>query len=249
MNSAFRSSPLTRPSQQAAALRRHGSFDLAWLNAQGHPEWETRVLPVSDVIDAAISSLARGTLLSTPDGQIAVEDLNPGMLVNTAIGPPAQVQWIGSRCYAEGSDPSTEKRAPLYRVCAGAFGHNAPTHDLVLAHAAAVLLRTPACRKLIGQDMGFAPITAFEDSYNVTRILPAGEMTVYNIALRDHEAIIANGLPIESFHPCRNASHLLNQDGLRELARLFPHLSARNGFGPQRVAHLSLSETRSLGLF
>lgn len=114
--------PHMRPSQQAAALRPHGSFDLAWLNTQGHPEWDTRALPVSDVINAAVSCLARGTLLSRPDGQIAVEDFNPGMLVNTAIGTPAQVQWIGSRCYAEGTDPSSKMRAPLYRVCAGAFG-------------------------------------------------------------------------------------------------------------------------------
>ena len=97
--------------------------------------------------------------------------------------------------------------------------------------------------------MGFAPITAFEDSYNVIRILSNGEMTVYNVALRNHEAVIANGLPVDGFHPCRNASHLMNQDSLRELAGLFPHLNERNGFGPQRVAHLSLTETRSLGLF
>ena len=249
MNSVFRSSPPVHTSQQAATLRPRASFDLAWLNAEGRPEWDTRVLPVSEAIDAAVSSLARGTVLNTPEGPIAVENLIPGMVVSTASGPPAQVQWIGSRCYAEGNSATAEPRAPLYRVSAGAFGHNAPAHDLVLAHAAAVLLHTPACRKLIGQDMGFAPITAFEDSYNVTRILPAGEMTVYNIAVHDHDAVIANGLPIESFHPCRNAGRLLNQECLRELARLFPHLSARNGFGPQRIAHLSLSETRSLEMF
>ena len=207
------------------------------------------MLPVSEVIEAAVSSLARGTLLNTPEGQIAIEDLIPGMMVNTAFGPPAKVQWIGSHCYAEGAGPSTQTRAPLYRVSAEAFGHNAPTHDLMLAHAAAVLLRTPACRKLVGQDMGFAPITAFEDSYNVTSILPASEVTVYNLAVHSHEAVIANGLPIESFHPCRNAHHLLNQESLRELARLFPHLSARNGFGPQRIAHLSVSEARNLEVF
>lgn len=251
MNTVLRSTPPTpfrmRAPQQPAARRPRVSFDLAWLNAKGRPEWETRVLPLSDVMDAAVSSLARGALLATPDGHVAIEDLVPGMEVVTFSGTVAKVQWVGSRCIPETA--CEELRTPLYRVTGGAFGHDAPSHDVVLAQAASVLVRTPGCRKLIGQDSAFAPIIAFEDSFNVTRIIPAGEMTVYNLALHDHEAVIANGLPVETFHPARNAGRLLTQDTLLEMARLFPHLSASNGFGPQRIMHLSLTDARSLEIF
>jgi hypothetical protein len=236
-----------RPAAPAQDTRPRAPFDLAWLTAQGRPEWQTRMLPLSPAIQSACASMARGALLTTPQGPVAIEDLIPGMKVTTATGGIATIRWIGARCLPEGT-PS-DGRPPLYRVSTGAFGHDAPAHDLVLAGSAAVLVRTPACRKLIGQDHAFAPITAFEDSYNVTRIAPVGEVTIYNIAFDGQEAVIANGLPVESFHPGRNTMQFLNDEVLRDMARLFPHLDRDTGFGPQRILHLSLTEARSLELF
>lgn len=249
MNTLFRpvSPARLRPAPAGADIRPRAPFELAWLNAQGNPEWQTRMLPLSPAVEAACANVARGTLISTPSGPTAIEDLIPGDEILSAAGNVTKIQWIGSRCIPEGTPP--EDRPPLYRVSVGAFGHDAPRHDLVLANGAAVLLKTPACRKLIGQDEAFAPITAFEDSFNVTRIAPVGEMTVYNLAFDAQEGIIANGLPVESFHPGRNTMQFLGDEVLRDMARMFPHLTSENTFGPQRTLHLSMTEARSLELF
>lgn len=248
MNTAFRPSAFPRPASSALATddRPRVAYDLAWLNANGRPEWDTRMLPASLAVDAACSNVARGSLIGTPNGDVAVEDLIPGMEVTTLHGK-ATIQWIGARTLPERA--ADGDRPALFRVTAGAFAHDAPRHDVVLSASAAVLLQSEACRRLIGQERAFAPISAFEDGYNITRITPAGDITVFNLAFREQEAFSANGVSVESFHPGRNSGSLLRDDVLRDLARLFPHLNASNAFGPQRIVHLSMTEARGLELF
>lgn len=235
-----------RGSARPAIPAPRAAYDLAWLNCEGHPEWGTRMLPATASVESACAAVARGCLIETATGPVAIEDLTPGDLIRTMRGTVETLRWIGARSYAEHIPP--EDRSPLFRIGAGAFGDRAPHTDTVLAGPAAIWVDTPACRKIIGQDTAFAPLPAFEDGINISRITPPGEITVYNLAFDAQEAFIANGLPIESFHPGRNTMQVLNDDVLRDMARLFPHLTAHNGFGPQRAPRLSITEARMLDL-
>ncbi len=76
--------PLTRL-HDVARLRPDRSAAQACIAAPALPE-----------IGAAFSALARGSLVATPSGPVAVEDLRPGDLVTTAEAGAEPLVWIGS---------------------------------------------------------------------------------------------------------------------------------------------------------
>lgn len=221
------------------------AYDLAWLDQHGRPNWDTRTLPVSKITEMACASIARGGLVLTQNGPVAVDDLIPGDMVQTVTGGgDKEIQWIGSRTYCE--DIHTQTRAPLYRIVMDAFGEGYPKTDTILANSAYVYVEHAACRRIIGSLGAFAPIAAFEDGINVTKITPQGDITVYNMAFNCQAVIQVNGLNVESFHPNRDTMQLINPESSQALLALMPHLRSGMGFGPQVAPRLSFTETKML---
>ena len=59
-------------------------YNVAWLTSAGDVAYDTIVAPSVPVIESACANLARGALVSTTVGPVAVEDLVPGMDVLTS---------------------------------------------------------------------------------------------------------------------------------------------------------------------
>ncbi|WP_179380201.1 Hint domain-containing protein [Jannaschia marina] len=226
---------------QEAETRTSAPYDLAWIDHRGTATWDRRSLPDTPEVEAAVSSFARGTMLRGPRGPVAVEDLIPGDRVSVRGGGTAQIDWIGSRSYA-----GQDQRPLFYRVAARAFGAFGPDQDILLGAAAHVLIDSPRCRELIGGPLAFAPIAAFEDGHRVAAIAPPGEVVVYGIACRTQEAMLAEGLPVESYHPARATAQSLTRTVLADMGRLFPQTATGAGFGAPRIPYLTMTEARQL---
>jgi len=170
-------------------------YDVVWLSGSGDVISETisgRFLPI---LENACGSVARGTLVNTTAGPIAVEDLTPSDEVITSEYGPLPLQWIGSYEFLNQVSSPTE-HARLLRVTSGAFGLNKPEQDLLLTEQAHALIRHPACQKLFGMENAFAPICAFEDGEHVISVTPASSVTVYNLAFDRQATIMANGVEL-----------------------------------------------------
>ncbi|MEM9798106.1 MAG: Hint domain-containing protein [Pseudomonadota bacterium] len=218
-------------------------YDLAWLDTNGAATWDRRSLTETPEVEAAVSSLARGAMLRGTRGPVAVEDLIPGDRVATRGGGTAQIDWIGARTYS-----SSAERPVFYRVSARAFGAAGPEASVLLGEHAYVLIDNPRCRELVGGALAYAPIAAFEDGVTVTALSPPGEVTVYGLACARQEALIVEGLPVESYHPARATTRTLTRGVLSDMGKLFPQLGAGDGFGAARIPHLSMSEAQALSL-
>lgn len=220
-------------------------YDVAWLTSSGDVAYDTIVAPSVPVIESACANLARGALVSTPQGPVAVEDLVPGQDVVTSEYGPLPLRWVGSYELSP-RDAQTSDRGRLFRVTADSFGLGKPAQDLLLAPRAHILMRHAACRALFGVEQAFGPVRAFEDGETVISVTPMSAVTVFNLAFDCQATITANGVELESFHPGPHAETLLDDEMLYSLLRLFPHVRSLDSFGPQTIDRLTSFEVRTL---
>ncbi|MBM2577383.1 Hint domain-containing protein [Jannaschia sp. Os4] len=213
-------------------------YDVAWVDG-AQPTWEVRDLPALPALEAAVSILGRGAHVDVPGGTRAIEDLAPGDLVEGLDGP-VPLDWIGT-CDFEPDDD----RPALFRIESHAFGAGRPAAPTLLGGGAHVLVEGEATRAMIGAPRAFAPVEAGEDGMAVTRLQPAGVVTLYGLACAGTEAVRVGGLAVATWHPARAAASRLSSSGLSDLARLCPPV-AREGFGPARIPQMTLTEAREV---
>ncbi len=218
-------------SQPASMATRH--FDIAALRRDGSRHIGQVRVPATLPFEQAFSAFARGTLLQTPYGEIAVEDLQPGDRLWTSAGGPAQVMWIGSGSFA----PSTNSanRTPMFRIMSDTFGPGKPTNFLTLGPAARILRTPPHLRSMTGSDPLLTPIQEFVDGESIIEVVPPTAFSLFHIVLERHAAIRANGLECETFHPGSQSLRMTSQTMRDHFLSLFPHIQDVSDFGP--LAH------------
>lgn len=224
----------------AAPLTRR--YETSWLTRTGEVETSERLAPATPLFEEAFSALARGAVVQTEDGPVAVEDLRPGLRALTTDGPRT-ITWIGTMTLYPEADPS---EAVLTRITAEAFGPGRPAADLVLGPHARLCLRDARLRARTGLPAAFAPVRAFVDGDGVVALCPATPVSVYQLALDRQAALRVSGLEVESYHPGEGIAQILEPRLLSLFAGLFPHLARLEEFGPQALPRLTRFETEDL---
>jgi hypothetical protein len=132
---------------------------------------------------------AAGTGIATPTGEVMVETLAIGDLVLTAEGASVPVKWIGRQTVFPMFGPA-DRLMPV-RFAAGSLGDGLPHTDLTVTADHGMLVEDVICHA-----------GALVNGTTITRV-PLSEMgeryTVYHIENEEHEIILANGAPAETF--------------------------------------------------
>lgn len=226
------------PSQVATPARR---FEALALQPDGSLTEVIQRAPAIPMLESAFAAFARGTIIATEEGPVAIEDLLPGMKVETRDAGYQPLIWVGTISIAP-KLPLAHMPARLFRIPVDSFGPARPMPDLMLAPHARLLHRSPKLMDVVHGDSALTPITAFEDGYSVIRVAPASAVNVYHLAFRDHHVLRANGLEVESFHPGNDLVNRLAGDGLRLFLSFFPHIESIADFGPMVAPRLSAEE-------
>ena len=167
---------------------------------------------------------ARGTMLRTPDGEVAVEALIPGAQVMTLVDGmllPARVVWVGSRHLDLTTHPTRRLVAPV-RIERGAFADGVPHRDLLVSPDHAIL----ADGKLICARQLLNGVTISQEA-------DQAEVDYYHLELESHAIVLAEGLPAETYLDTGNRGFFA-VPGLRRL--LYPDPSG-DGVHPTREAN------------
>ncbi len=234
-----RSAPAAQPSYPT---RR---FEALSLLPDGDLAEVTQRAPAHPAFEGAFSALARGTIMATEEGPIAIEDLIPGMRIETRDDGYQTLLWIGTiNLVPNGGQGHAPVR--LFRIPVDSFGPSRPMPDLMLAPHARLLYRSSRLQGVSPESAAMAPVTAFEDGYHVIRVAPVSPVSVYHLAFADHQILRANGLEIESFHPGEDLATRIGGENLRTFQSFFPHLRSVMDFGPMRLPHLSVDEFEDL---
>ena len=161
---------------------------------------------------------ATGTTILTPDGERAIETLQPGDRVVTHDGRSTPVIWVARQTVV--NPRFVELGRKPVRIDAGALGPDLPNGPLTVT----------ADHALLFGDMLVNAGTLAEDGTPI-RFLPLSEMPTkfvwWHVELENHEVVLANGVPAESFIDYVGRSGFDNYDDYLALAgadRLIPEM-------------------------
>lgn len=188
------------------------------------------VAPAAPLFEECASAFARGTLIDTVCGPVAVEDLVPGDYIQTALGSEP-ITWIGSTTYVPDRADDATSLTGLLRITSDAMGLGHPPMDLLVGPAARMLVRHPKLRALLGQESVLAPIADYADGERFLEITPGGTVQLYHVMVRRHTTINVGGIDIETYHPGNAASQQLGQNTRALFLSMFPNLTSLGDFG------------------
>jgi hypothetical protein len=141
----------------------------------------------------------RGTLIRTPEGEIAVEDLTIGALVETLNGP-LPIKWIGRQKFRKSSASWHWSVAPV-RVARFALSDQYPHRDLYLSPHHSLLIDgflIPVEWLVNGRSI----VLATSDDRDV--------VDYFHIELETHEVVFAEGTPAETLLVTGGREHFVN---------------------------------------
>jgi hypothetical protein len=220
-------------SRKTPVMRR---YEVSYLTPDGHIDSSRHVAPATAQFESAFSAFARGTLLTTSKGLCAIEDLIPGMEIETSGAGRRRVLWIGSMTILPDAPVDTPDQTRMTRLMADTFGLGRPMADVMAGPGARLLHRPAALRGLEGtgarSGQVFTPVADFEDGSRAIRITPPRPVTVYHLCLDQHAAIKVAGIEMESYHPGPGLEQRMGPNTLALFLSLFPHIRNLEDFGP-----------------
>jgi hypothetical protein len=179
----------------------------------------------SDVGIVTINSIpcfVAGTRIRTPDGDVPVETIAIGDLVETMDDGPQPVRWTGSRRV-----PAEGRMAPI-RIRAGTFGDH---RTLMVSPQHRILVRDPMAELLFGEP---EVLVSAKDLVNGLAIntVPGAEVDYVHLYFDRHQIIYSEGLATESYLPGPQTKTAFDDAALAEFCALFPDIDlSRNGGG------------------
>lgn len=218
------------------------NYEIAALRADGSLFIGQDHAPALPLFESAFAAFARGTLVQTVQGDVAIEDLQPGDMINTSSGEPAELVWIGSSNFVPAD---AGRRMPLVRIMPDSFGQDRPSSFLTVGPAARVLHTPPQLRGEAGGTRLLTPVREFVDGVNVIEVVPPTPVRLFHICLSRHAVIKAGGLEMETFHPGAQATRAVSQNLRDRFLSLFPQIGHATDFGP--LAHPRAPETAGDG--
>ncbi len=221
-----RPAQIATPRKQLNIVTRR--YEITWRDEAGQVGSKTCVAPAMPVFEKAFSAFAQGTLIQTENGQVAVEDLQPGDMSATADGGLQPLEWAGAMTVYPNHLELGVPSCRLFRITDGSFGHDRNAPDLMVGPAARILPGTLA----VNSSSPLLGPAELADGQSVIAINPMSQVRTFHLALASHRLIRANGVLVESYHPGSEPHMTLNPELLGHFLALFPHVGSLGGFGP-----------------
>jgi hypothetical protein len=161
----------------------------------------TYTFEIQSITVAEISCYAAGTRIATQRGELPVEALRAGARVRVLLGrSDGTVLWVGHRRVDCRRHPKPQDVWPV-RVAAGAFGANQPRRDLWLSPDHAVCFGGV-----------LIPIRYLINDATIVQE-PMDAVTYWHVELPEHDVLLAEGMPAESYLDTGNRGAFANGDG------------------------------------
>lgn len=173
-------------------------------------------LPVGIEADAFVVCFREGTRIRCPNGEIPVEQLTAGDMVETLDHGAQPITWLAREQVAHGVGTS-----PI-RIGKHALGEQLPSRDLFLSPQHLVMITSKVALRMFGEDQVFVPAKSLTGTNQISQCSGQGDVTYWHVLLKRHEVLFAEGAMVESFLPGRMAMAGLSEKNRRDLLRQHP---------------------------
>ncbi len=168
--------------------------------------------------------IARGTLVDTPEGPVPVETLAVGSDVRLRDGRVEPIRWIGSR-RLNAADLRAHPHLRPIRIARDAFAPGEPDRDLLVSPQHRVLLRGWQAELFFGEDEVLAPARGLVNDDTIRVDHAAQDVAYFHLLFSEHEVMVTNNLPTESFFPGQTSLDGIDSAAREELFEIFPELA------------------------
>lgn len=221
-------------------------YEVSHLLSNGDIDEFNRIAPAIPAFEDGFAAMARGCLLTTDRGTVAIEDILPGDKVKTVTNGFQTVLWRGSITIHPAESEPSQSSGKLTRLSGDALGIGRPMPDLLLGPSARLYHRTPAIEHITGHGAAFVPATDFIDGDAIFEVSPPSPVPVFQLGFAAHERIVANGVELDSYNPGVRHQLGLRGDMLELYLSLFPQVETLDDFGLLMHPRMSL---RDIDLF
>ncbi len=181
----------------------------------------TQGSPNSGTIPACF---VNGTMILTPRGERAVEDLESGDLVITKDNSPQKILWVGKQDIS----PTEHSDFQPILIKANTFSKGVPVRDLLVSPFHRLVIDGTDCEVLFDGPELLVPATYLQNSHSIVAQKMTQPFSYHHILFARHEIIFSNGMATESFDPRQEALDGFSKQSQDEVLALFPKLSENN---------------------
>lgn len=170
-----------------------------------------------------IVCFARGTMIETPKGPVAIEDLDVGDEVLTRDNGVQPIRWKGARHVPAEMLTANDRMRPI-RIRAGALGAGVPAADLLVSPQHRILVRSQVAMRMFGapEVLIAAKQLCQIEGIDIARDLDSVEY--HHMLFERHEIVVSNGAETESLYTGAEALKSVGQAAAEEIFTLFPEL-------------------------
>lgn len=171
-----------------------------------------------------VPCFAQGTMIRTDKGEVAIEDLVVGDMVETRDNGFQPISWIGSRDVALPDDSNLQ---PI-RIKAGALGENTPSTDLLVSPQHRIMVRSKIAQKMFSTNEVLVAAKQLCQIDGIDKAVELGSVRYFHMLFRNHEIVISNGAETESLYTGPEALKGIGEAARREIFAIFPELEQEN---------------------
>ncbi len=165
-----------------------------------------------------------GTLIETAEGELPIEELRPGMLIETRDSGLQPLRWIGIRAMGGRALLDSPHLRPVF-VNKGAFGNGLPTQDTMVSPNTRLPVARESGRFLVGMSEQMTAIKALVNHRGIQQIDSVGICYVH-IRFDGHQVVAANGFWSECFNSSDQSMNPFGNSQRNEIFEIFPEIAA-----------------------
>ena len=181
-----------------------------------------------------------GTLIATPRGEVAVEDLREGDRIITRDNGIQELRWIGRKTL-DWKDLAANSHLKPILIRQGSLGNGLPERDMMVSPNHRILVANERTALYFEEHEVLVAAKHLIDNKGIRQVDSLGT-TYIHFMFDQHEVVLSNGAWAESFQPGDQSLNGLGNAQRQEIFELFPDLKTPVGIESYSAARRTLKK-------